>query len=215
MPMPPEVQAVTRDRLLEAAGEVFAELGYAQTTVREICQRAGANIAAVNYHFGGKDELYAAILERHFSDAVQRYPLVPDPAIPPRQALEQFVHATMSRLLDQSRSAWHTRLTMREITEPTPHLDMVAERFMRPHFAALKGILRGVLGGKVPEDRLLLLALSVMGQCTFYKLGRHAIERVAPERDIGASAGAELSRHIARVTLAAAEDLRREFGEAV
>ena len=53
----------TRQRLLEIAGQIFAQRGYARTTSKEICKRAGANIAAVNYHFGGKEGLYAAVLE--------------------------------------------------------------------------------------------------------------------------------------------------------
>ena len=47
----------TRQRVLEAAGEVFAERGFRAATVREICQRAKANLAAVNYHFGDKERL--------------------------------------------------------------------------------------------------------------------------------------------------------------
>ena len=56
------VSLETRRRLLDAAGEVFAEKGFAKATVREICQKAEANIAAVNYHFGDKEKLYAAVL---------------------------------------------------------------------------------------------------------------------------------------------------------
>ena len=55
----------TRARLLETAGEVFAEKGYEAATVREICEKAGVNLAAVNYYFGGKELLYVQTLEAH------------------------------------------------------------------------------------------------------------------------------------------------------
>ena len=54
----------TRARLLYAAARLFAERGYARVTVRDICKKARANVAAVNYHFGGKDGLYRAVMGR-------------------------------------------------------------------------------------------------------------------------------------------------------
>src|SRR5262245_56133679 len=59
-----QLSDATRSRLIEAAGHVFAEQGFKATTVRDICAKAGANVAAVNYHFGGKEGLYNAVL-RH------------------------------------------------------------------------------------------------------------------------------------------------------
>ena len=54
----------TKERLMEVAGQVFAEKGFRDATVREICQRAGANLAAVNYHFGDKERLYIESVKR-------------------------------------------------------------------------------------------------------------------------------------------------------
>ena len=53
----------TRDRLLHAAAEVFATAGFREATIRDICAKAGANIAAINYHFGDKSGLYTAVLD--------------------------------------------------------------------------------------------------------------------------------------------------------
>src|SRR5215510_6646577 len=53
----------TRARVLDAAARLFAERGFARVTVRDICRRARANVAAVNYHFGDKDGLYAAVMQ--------------------------------------------------------------------------------------------------------------------------------------------------------
>src|SRR2546421_3836408 len=56
----------TRERIADAAGEIFADRGFEGTTVRDICQRAGANIAAVNYYFGDKQQLYVeAVVRAH------------------------------------------------------------------------------------------------------------------------------------------------------
>src|ERR1700749_925116 len=90
----------TREHLLEAAGEVFAEVGFRAATVRQICQRAGANIAAVNYHFGDKEELYRALLKDSYRAAIAKYP--PDFGLPPRatpeQRLRAFVYSFLLRI---------------------------------------------------------------------------------------------------------------------
>ena len=57
-------QDLTKARLLEAAGEEFAEKGFELARVRAICERAGANLAAINYHFGDKEQLYVEVSAR-------------------------------------------------------------------------------------------------------------------------------------------------------
>ena len=64
----------TEKRLLEAAGEIFAHYGYRAATVRQICEKAGANLAAVNYHFGDKEGLYLAVLRSVPNANAEKYP---------------------------------------------------------------------------------------------------------------------------------------------
>ena len=65
----------TRTRIIEASVEVFLEKGYDLATIRDICARAQANVAAVNYHFGSKEALYAAALERIMASCDESYPI--------------------------------------------------------------------------------------------------------------------------------------------
>ncbi len=58
------VQEDTQEKLLAAAGKLFCERGYAATSVRDIVSEAGVNLGSVNYHFGGKENLYAAMISR-------------------------------------------------------------------------------------------------------------------------------------------------------
>jgi len=73
-PLPAEQIDATRARLLDAAAHVFAEHGFQAATIRDICTRAGANVAAVNYHFRDKAGLYLAVLRHSMNAAGQPEP---------------------------------------------------------------------------------------------------------------------------------------------
>src|SRR5712672_3065728 len=91
----------TRQRLLEAAGEVFAEHGFRNATIREICEKAKANIAAVNYHFGDKEELYAAVFDYARTCAVAQFTDLTSPGTPVEERLHTFIRAVLKRFFDE------------------------------------------------------------------------------------------------------------------
>ncbi|WP_255211011.1 TetR/AcrR family transcriptional regulator [Methylogaea oryzae] len=91
----------TRDRLLRAAGQVFAEKGFREATVREICRHAEVNVAAVNYHFRGKEALYGEALAYAYREADARYPLALAEGSA-EERLRHYIGNFLRRLLDQS-----------------------------------------------------------------------------------------------------------------
>ena len=90
----------TRERIVEAAGEVFARKGFRRATVREICTRAGVNVAMIKYHFGGKAGLYTAVLEHFRSVAGRRSRQIMDRAEGdgPEARLKAFIRAQLEKL---------------------------------------------------------------------------------------------------------------------
>jgi len=193
---------VTRQRLLEAAGEVFAEHGRRGATVRDICKRAGANIAAVNYHFGGKDELYAAAVN-YAHDCAKRYPVEAGlPADPtPQQRLRGFVRAFLLGLLEEGKPAWHGKLMAREMAEPSPVLEQIAAEGVRPRFMMLMGILRSIVGPDVSDAMLRRCERSIVGQMLFYHFARPMLVRLFPDERFDASAVDALADHILAFSL--------------
>lgn len=183
----------TRERLLAAAAEVFAEHGYKSATVREICRRAGANVAAVNYHFGGKDKLYAAMLDHYMRTCQAAFPLdvgvTPDS--PPRERLRAFVHGLVQRILgggDDPVSEAHGKLVSLELIDPTPACDGLLREHIAPVNDLLADILRGLLGPAAEDpDVLRTCLLAIFGHISFHYSGRAAIvhfyghEELTPE----------------------------------
>ena len=118
----------TRDRLLQAAAEIFAEKGFGGTTVREICLRAPANLALINYYFGDKLELYKEVLQKAIHDedpsrSAQAIKL--KPVENPEEELRVMIGAMLERGLDQSKfSSLRYRLMMREFSHPSRATDL-------------------------------------------------------------------------------------------
>lgn len=190
----------TRERLLVAAGSVFADRGFGSATVREICQLAGANLAAVNYHFGGKEGLYEAVFSRAASEARARFGMdaVFDSTGSGADRLEAFVRIMLAKVLGDDATNTHGRLMLREMVEPTPVLGKVVENEIRPFMGHLQGIVRELLGPEAGEDVVRRGCNSVVGQCLFYKHCRPVLEVLYPGVVENAE---ELSEHIVTVCL--------------
>ncbi len=213
IPPAPILPDKTRQRLIEAAGEIFADQGFHRATVRDICARAGANIAAVNYYFGDKQSLYAHALRYAHACAFAKYPA--DMGLPasatPQAKLEAFIRSFLLRLLDAGRPAWHARLMTRELAEPTPALDVLVNEQIRPNFLALNQIIRDLLGPAASESTLRMTNSSVIGQCLFYHFGAPISSRLMPGHPHTTADVPALSAHITSLTLAGIKQMAKEI----
>jgi AcrR family transcriptional regulator len=197
--------AATREALVDAAAEVFAQRGFAGTTVREICERAGANIAAVNYHFGDKERLYAEVLTHALRCAREKFPptLGLPPGAKPDEQLRAFVESLLRRIFDEGRHSWHGRLMAREMVEPTAALDQLVEEEIRPMSDRLHQIVRQMLGARADANTVHQCAMSVVSQCVFYQHCRPVLIRLFPGRKFGPQAIREIAGHITGFSIAA------------
>ena len=90
----------TNERLLAAATDVFADVGYRAATLREICRRGNANIAAVNYHFHDKQQLYATVLDQAVSAGSEELmQIAAEQALPSEEKLRHFIQHLFQSLL--------------------------------------------------------------------------------------------------------------------
>jgi TetR/AcrR family transcriptional regulator, regulator of cefoperazone and chloramphenicol sensitivity len=166
----------TRDRILEAAGQIFAERGFESTTVRDICQAAGANVAAVNYYFGDKERLYVEAVVRAHRWRLDQAQLPDwDASTPPREKLADFIETFFRRVLGGPDDTWRTRLVMREIMQPSAACAEIAHSNIRPQFEILQGILRELLPADTSDEELHLVSFSIVGQCLFYHVANPII----------------------------------------
>ena len=118
---PAEASGGTRTRLLKAAASVFAEHGYQDATIRQICARAGANVALVNYHFGDKLELYTEVLRFAVQDGPRGTCFdLPHGGVEPAAALQRVIGALVERAFETSDQAnLRFRLILNEFVRPS------------------------------------------------------------------------------------------------
>ncbi len=195
----------TKARIILAAGEVFGAQGFNGTTIRQITKKAGVNVAAVNYHFQDKFELYIRVL-REAKEWTQDITVLELSGTPEEQ-LRSFVLAFVRHLLDPNRPVWHVQIITQEMLQPTPALDMLVKEMTEPLFHQVRALAGAVGAVDVSSMDLDLLASSILGQCLFYVRSRPMIERLAPELSRGPDRIDRIANHIASYSLAAIHGL--------
>lgn len=200
---PTETAAPTREKLLEAAQEVFAERGYYKATIREICRRAGANVAAVNYTFGDKLGLYTETLRETLrTSPLAEVAAAMEAASSPEELLRSVIRIRLQNLCGKQPDRGF-QMVMHEFSQPTPALSRVIDEGMRPVYERmLKAV--GALIGRPPEDEVTKLCNnSIMGQVLFYKFTQPVLSRLQPELKLTPENLERIAEHILEFSVAA------------
>ncbi|MFH0995459.1 MAG: CerR family C-terminal domain-containing protein [Pseudomonadota bacterium] len=206
----------TQVRLLKSACKVFAEKGYRQATLAEICERAGANIAAVNYYFRDKATLYAEAWRQSFQRSLEIHPAdgnVP-PGASPEDRLRGRIQSILQRIADPQ--SYEFDIMYKELVNQTGLLADVMQESIEPIRRGLFVLMRELLGEKATDLQVQLCQMSIRAQC-FDLIIREQRRKKSPEGkkltgppfpDVDV---AVLADHILRFSLAGIRELRREI----
>jgi len=192
----------TRRKLMDAAGQVFAERGLHAATLQEITARAGVNKAAVNYHFRDKLELYAAVV-RHCLSFTDGGPGPQELSGPPAERLRALVTRIMKDILDPAKPPWRAAIINHELAQPTAALDAVMDEVIAPRSRLQCDIVRSILGPRASEEKIARVTLSIVAQCLVYLHDRRIMARLHPALAQDDRKPEEIARHIAEFSLAA------------
>ena len=135
----------TKTRILQAAVRLFGEHGLKGASIRDICSEADANIAAVNYYFGGKDPLYAQVIRSVCNGVME---LDPMPEGSPGDTGEDRLCAWISWYIQRQRDERYMsfmEFVRREIADPTPMLKEIAEQVIEPVLSELRSRIAALL----------------------------------------------------------------------
>jgi AcrR family transcriptional regulator len=203
--------AGTKQRLLEAAEELFAVKGFDGTSVEEITRKARANRAAVSFHFGGKERLYIEAVKFAHRNCISGAPFPEFPVgTSPADRLGGFIRTMIERMIADLSPA-SAQLMMREMVQPTGACVEVVREYIRPMADVLVGILNDMLPADVPQVRRYLLGFSVVAQCLFYRTHRPVAALLMGEDEFNRLDAATLSGHVTAVSLAAITAVTGEY----
>jgi AcrR family transcriptional regulator len=165
MKIPREDVVRKQKRLLTVASEAFAEKGYREATVSEICERAKSNVAAVNYHFGDKETLYLKAWRNVFYESLKVHP--PDGGVSanalPEERLAGRVRALLRRVTGAHNKAF--LIVLRELASPTGLLDEVTRRDLLPLREKMEAVIRELLGPHASRTQVQYCTTGIVSQC--------------------------------------------------
>jgi len=206
----------TRQRLLESACQIFANKGYRDTTIADISELAGTNVAAVNYHFGDKEALYIESWRLAFHKSLETYP--PDVGVSPHApAEERFrgrIFAAMQRFAYSKN--YEFEIMSKELATPTGLLAEVIRESIEPLRREFDLVIRELLGSHASEKQIQLCRMSVMAQCTNIMMHQQH-RKLFAQASIKTNLSFEIPNvemmadHVARFSLAGLREIRRQI----
>ncbi len=198
-------------RLLKTARRLFAERGLAATSIRDLALEAGVNIAAVNYHFGSKENLYLEtlrfcyregaalnvrtqhILERAIKAGTQKAAM---------QGIREYIREFLEALFHSEEAALQARLMIREMSDPTPALKVIIDEFISPKKELLVTLIAQARPALRGSKDLPLYASSIIGQCLHSRTALPVILHFLNEKEMTSELLDQMAEHIANFSQA-------------
>jgi AcrR family transcriptional regulator len=190
----------TRQRLLDAAEKIFADKGFEAASVDEITRKAGANRAAISFHFGGKERLYIEAVKYAHRSCHEGVPFPEYPVgTPAVERLRGFIRTVVQRMVAEP-DPQATQLMMREMIQPTDACVEVVREYIRPMADRLRETLGELMPGADPVT-VYMTGFSIVGQCLFYKQNRPVAQLLVGEEEFAKLDADKIADHIFAFTL--------------
>ena len=202
----------TRQKLMNYAGEIFSAKGFESTTVREVCQAAGVNIAAIHYHFGDKERLYLECVKHaHCQHGMIDFDWPNGTSS--QEKLTTMVTHMLTMMLATDQPAWQIELMMRELARPTAACRVLVEEFISPVFTQLLAIVSEMLPAETPLLSRQQTAFSVVAQCLLYRYHRPIGQLLIGEEQFQRLLNVDtVARQIVAFSLGGIRECARQYG---
>lgn len=200
----------TKEKVLRTASKVFSENGYKETTVRMISEKAGVNVASVNYYFGDKEQLYLEVIRYWAKDAFRDFPQedLSDPELSPEVKIEKFIYYTLICMLgkDGKGTGFGRLMALEASISPSDVVhEVITETIKKPTEQLYEAV--AALSGSTDTERIKAYTAAIVGQTVYFYLSKNLIHELfgirmpASEEDIRT-----LSRYLTEFSVNAVKD---------
>ncbi len=209
---------LTRERLLDEAEDLFAQRGYHAVSVREITKAAESNLAAVNYHFGNKQNLYLEVFRSRWLPRASRIQQsfrksLKDCGNPtPNLVVQSFARAFLEGPMSTDERTRHLKLISGELAQPTEAFELVVEQVFRPLFGKLLADLSKVMPDTIDEKRMILNVFSILSMVLYFNFARPLITSFLGGQE-GDDLETRLVDHIVQFSLNGVDAGKEEVGK--
>jgi AcrR family transcriptional regulator len=202
----------TPHRLLVVAAKIFAERGYRAVTLKDIVAAAGVNGASAHYHFGNKAGLYRAVVRQQLQLREQQLSIGERELrrLRPRQRLHAFISRLMQQLLLDRENLYMARLMLWEAIDPGPAFSVAVKKLPQYQLDLLSNIIHDIVGENFTRRQVRASAISVLGQCVFYRYGRLVLAKIERRAPRSVADVQRIADHICAFSLAALDELVRQ-----
>lgn len=204
----------TRERVLKSACLIFAEKGFRETTIMDICDHAGANIASVNYYFDGKMDLYSEVWQYAVSMASSQYPLdTLGEDASAEDCLYNYAQAMLSRIFCEEDGGLFAKLLYHEVASPILTIEQIFREALFPQYKCIENVMKEKLNLNLSKQQMLWCRQSIISQCAFYNFSRTLREHLMGKSVMSSEEIKEAARHIARFSLGGLKAVLEERDE--
>lgn len=193
---------ITRQKLLDSAALLFSEKGYACTSVAEICEAAGANIASVNYHFHSKEALYQEVIKYTYEQAERLYPLFEAQETEVEKKLYQLILSLLKRILSTESKGNFYKLVAKEMADPTEASGTLITTIIMNKRARIQEVIKEIHQKPVSEELLFMMTHSIVSQCLFLGVHERGRQHHLKRPPITFGDAEAIARHITDFSLA-------------
>jgi TetR/AcrR family transcriptional regulator, regulator of cefoperazone and chloramphenicol sensitivity len=165
----------TQEHILKAAVELFSEKGFANTTTRDICKQADANVAAVNYHFKGKSGLGDAVVDLLFENVTElQQEFLTEQRINTteewKKAIYNFIYNFIcDRDKEEYRNFYRSQLIFKELNTPSELFQKMFNKYMAPMQKQLIKYIKQGLPEDASEELISMWFITIMSQCVMFR----------------------------------------------